>query len=65
MATANPAEPEDAWSTADLPDYLHAELGARMLQAEQGKGFLPFEEAMADVDRMVEEILAVTPAPAR
>lgn len=65
VATANPAEPEDGWTTADLPDYLHAELGARMLLAEQGKGLLPLEEAMADVDRMVEEILAVTPAPAR
>jgi hypothetical protein len=36
-----------------------------MIQAEQGKGLLPFEDAMADVDRMVEEILAITPAPAR
>jgi hypothetical protein len=58
---------EGAWRTSDLPAGLQAELGARVARAERGEGLLPYDEAMAEVDRKVEEILAVAsdPAPSR
>jgi len=56
---------EETWRTDDLPAGLRAELFARLMQAEQGEGLLPYDDAMAEVDRMVEEILAGARAPSR
>jgi len=67
-ATALAADPdshEATWRAGDLSADMRAELGARLRQAEQGEGLLPYDEAMAEVDRMVEEILAVAPAASR
>jgi hypothetical protein len=50
---------EETWRMGDLPAGFQAELGARMIQAERGEGFLPYDEALADVERMTEEILAI------
>lgn len=56
---------EATWRTDELSQGLRVELGARLRQAERGEGLLPYDEAMADVDGMVEEILAVAPAASR
>lgn len=56
---------ERTWRASGLAAAQRAELGARLAQSERGEGLLPFDEAMADVDRMVEEILAVAPAASR
>lgn len=56
---------EGIWRIGDLPAGLDGELGARLAQAERGEGLLPYGDAMADVDRMVEEILAVAPSTTR
>lgn len=58
---ADPESREKAWRTSDLPASLQVELGARLMQAERGEGLLPYDDAMAEVDRMVEEILAIGP----
>lgn len=62
---AAPESRDGAWHTSDLTKSQKAELGARLLQAEKGEGLLSYDEAMADVDRMVEEMLAITPAASR
>jgi hypothetical protein len=56
---------QGTWRTSDLPAGQQAELGARLIRAERGEGLLSFDDAMVEVDRMVEEILAVVPAPSR
>ena len=63
--TADPNSSEAAWRTDELPESLQDELGVRLHQAERGVGLLPYDDALAEVDRMVEEILAVGAATSR
>ena len=43
----------------DLPAKLRLELEQRLVRAERGEGLQDFDEALADADRMTEEILEI------
>ncbi|MBV8281065.1 MAG: hypothetical protein JO347_03245 [Candidatus Eremiobacteraeota bacterium] len=45
------------WRIEDLPADERAELLAALAESDRGEG-LPVEQALREVDRMVEEILA-------
>jgi hypothetical protein len=62
---ADPDSREGTWRTDDLPEALQDELADRLLQAEHGEGLLPYDEAMAEIDRVAEEILAGSPTSSR
>ncbi len=43
----------------ELPTHLQVELRDRIEQAKRGEDLQDFDEAMADADRMTDEILAI------
>ena len=47
------------WSIEELPAHLQVELRVRLAQAKRGEGLEDFDEALADADRMTDEMLAV------
>ena len=51
---------EGPWRIDDLPVQLQVELRDRVEQAKRGEGLEDFDEALADAERMTEEMLAVT-----
>lgn len=54
-----------SWRLDELPVHLQVELRDRSEQAERGEDLEDFDEAMADADRMTEEMLAIVREPRR
>ena len=48
-----------AWRMSDLPLDLQVELRDRIAQAERGEDLHDFDEAMAEAERISDEMLAV------
>jgi hypothetical protein len=47
------------WRIKDLPPHLRVELRDRLAQAKRGEDLKDFDEAMAEAERMTDELLAV------
>ena len=48
-----------AWRMSDLPLHLQVELRDRIEQAKRSEGLHDFDEAIADADRMSDEMLSI------
>lgn len=47
------------WRMSELPAELRDELRGRLEEAKRGEGSIPFDEAVAEAERMADEIVAI------
>ena len=55
-----PAKPSaELWRLSELPVHLQVELRDRVEQAKSGQGAHDFDEALADAERISDEMLSI------
>lgn len=57
--SAAPAARDIRWSRSELPVELQDELRSRLEAARRGDRLIPFDEAMAEAERMADEIVVI------